>query len=243
LPSAVTTIQRSALANARILEGSPLAVDQRSEIPAQFDRPDWCGAARSLTEMTICSDAALSRIDREITLAFEQLRGNDSLRLIARERLALRNLCEDERECIVQVTEETLRIIGEMRPGRMDFDSGRNLYSVQRCWLTSSIARITNVNEYANLRRQPDFSAPVIRQVPLGEGVRPLRFDNITVIGQERDRQSCINACQAFARNAEDPAARDRAQQCIQDNMIWYEITDARGNRGWVSRRFLEVVQ
>jgi len=118
-------------------------------------------------------------------------------------------------------------------------NEGRRL-NFGSCWLTIPTARITNVNEYVNLRRQPDFSAPVIRQVPLGEGVRPLRFDNITVIGQERDRQSCINACQAFGRNAEDRAARDRAQQCIQDNMIWYEITDARGNRGWVSRRYLE---
>jgi hypothetical protein len=111
------------------------------------------------------------------------------------------------------------------------------------CWLASPIAQITNVNEYVNLRGQSDFSAPVIRQVPLGESVRLLRPDNITVIGQERDRQSCINACQAFGRNAEDRAARDRAQQCIQDNMLWYEITDVRGNRGWVSRRFLEEVE
>jgi hypothetical protein len=111
------------------------------------------------------------------------------------------------------------------------------------CWLTSPTARVINVNEYVNLRRRPDFSAPVIRQVPLGERVRAQRADNITIIGQERDRQSCINACQAFSRNAEDHAARDRAQQCINDNMLWYEVTDARGNRGWVSRKFLEEAE
>jgi len=111
------------------------------------------------------------------------------------------------------------------------------------CWLTTPTARITNVNEYVNLRRQPDFSAPVVRQVPLGERVRAQRADNITVIGQERDRQSCINACRAFGANREDRSARDRAQQCIQDNMIWYEVTDARNNRGWVSRRYLEETQ
>jgi hypothetical protein len=111
------------------------------------------------------------------------------------------------------------------------------------CWLTSPTARVHNVNEYVNLRRQPDFSARVIRQVPLGEQVRPLRFDNLSVIGQERDRQSCINACQAFGANSEDRSARDRVQQCIDDNMLWYEITDARGNRGWVSRKFLEEVE
>jgi hypothetical protein len=41
--------------------------------------------------------------------------------------------------------------------------------SLKSCWLTSPIAQITNVNEYVNLRRQPDFSAPVIREVPLGQ--------------------------------------------------------------------------
>jgi hypothetical protein len=111
------------------------------------------------------------------------------------------------------------------------------------CWLTSPTARIVNVNEYANLRRQPDFAATVLRRLPLGEQVRVPRFDNITIVGQDRDRQSCINACQAFDRNPRDRAARDIVQQCINDNMIWYEITDARGNRGWVSRRFLQEVE
>ena len=111
------------------------------------------------------------------------------------------------------------------------------------CWLSATKARVANVNEYTNLRRQPDFSAQVIRQMPLGESVWMQRADNITVIGQERDRQSCINACRAFGTNRDDSAARDRAQQCINDNMLWYEITDARGNRGWVSRKFVEEVE
>jgi len=113
------------------------------------------------------------------------------------------------------------------------------------CGLTYPTARIANVNvnEYTNLHRQPDFSAPVIRQVPLGERVRAQRADNITIIGEARARQSCIDACQAFNRNAEDRAARDQAQQCILYDMIWYEITDARGNRGWVLRRYLEETQ
>lgn len=111
------------------------------------------------------------------------------------------------------------------------------------CWLTSPTARVTNVNEYVNLRRQPDFSARVIRRVPLGEQVRPVRFDNLSVIGQERARHSCINACQAFGANPDDRSARDRVQKCIDDNMLWYEITDARGNRGWVSRKFLKEAE
>jgi len=115
--------------------------------------------------------------------------------------------------------------------------------SATTCWLTSSTTRITNVNEYVNLRRQPNFSAPVIRQVPLGEQVRvvdPNTFN--TGVGTQRERDACGRSCQAFGRNRDDAVARDQVQQCIDDNMLWFEITDTRGNRGWVSRKFLEEV-
>jgi hypothetical protein len=116
---------------------------------------------------------------------------------------------------------------------------------VQQCWLTRSgnTARIVNVNEYVNLRRQPDFSAPVIREVPLGEQVRVSRPDNLTVIADQSTYDACVRACQAFGRNPDDRQAADQAQQCIADNLLWYEMTDALGNRGWVSRRFLEEVE
>ena len=120
----------------------------------------------------------------------------------------------------------------------------RPQFLVYSCWLTSPSARVTNVNEYVNLRRQPDFSARVIRQVPLGEQVRVLDHNTFhTGVGSQRERDACGRSCQAFGRNPNDAAARDRVQQCIDDNMLWYEITDARGNRGWVSRKFLEEVE
>jgi len=203
-----------------------------------FETPSWCENATSPAELTICSDETLSQIDIDVAQLFNLLRGNDSIRQIARERLSLRNACGGDAACILAVTKETLRIFSVAESGaKLSLEIGR---VGMACWLTSPTARITNVNEYVNLRRQPDFSASVIRQVPLGEQVRALRTDNITVIGQERDRQSCIRSCQAFGQNAEDQAARERVQQCIDDNMLWYEITDARDNRGWVSRKFLE---
>lgn len=120
----------------------------------------------------------------------------------------------------------------------------RLIASPQSCWLTAPTARVTNVTEYVNLRRQPNFSAPVIRQVPLGERVRvvdPNTFN--TGVGTQRERDACGRSCQAFSRNPDDAVARDQAQKCIDDNMIWFEIMDARGNRGWVSRKFLEEVE
>lgn len=107
------------------------------------------------------------------------------------------------------------------------------------CWLTSSPARVTNVNEYVNLRREPGFSARVVRRVPLGEQVQ-VTSSNPRGFGSARAIQNCQNACQALDRNLGDPAALARARQCIDDNVIWYEVTDARGNRGWISRRFLQ---
>ena len=208
---------------------------------SEFEKPSWCENAASLTEIAICGDAVLSKIDIDIARLFNSLGARDSIRLLARERLLLRNACGGNPACILEVTEETLRIFSTAA-SEFALELQTEKYQVS-CWLTSPTAHVTNVNEYVNLRRQPDFSARVIRQVPLGEQVRPLRFDNLSVIGQERARQTCINACQAFGANREDRTARDRAQQCIDDNMLWYEITDARGNRGWVSRKFLEEVE
>lgn len=121
------------------------------------------------------------------------------------------------------------------------FRGNQNLkVEFESCWLSSPVVRVSNVNEYVNLRSQPDFSARIIREIPLGEQARPMRYENLTVIGGDQNRQSCVKACQAFSANRDDSTARDRALECIEDNMLWYKITDARGNRGWVSRKFLE---
>ena len=114
--------------------------------------------------------------------------------------------------------------------------------TLNSCWLTSPTARVTNVNEYVNLRRQPDFAAPVIRQVPFAERVRLIEANTMWIIEAQPGRELCFEACQAVDANPQDTTAAGRAQQCIDDNMLWYEITDARGNRGWVSRKFLEEV-
>lgn len=114
---------------------------------------------------------------------------------------------------------------------------------LRSCFLQTQDARISNVSEYVNLRRRPDISAPILRQMPLGEQVRTLRADNITAVGEERNRQACITACRALVANPNDHPAGERAQLCIDNNLLWYEITDARGNRGWVSRKFLQEAQ
>jgi len=102
-----------------------------------------------------------------------------------------------------------------------DFDSSRRAFisklremrqvATPQCWLTAPTARVTNVNEYVNLRRQPDFSAPIIRQVPLSERVKVVNVENIRVIGEGFDRQVCIEACRSFGAMRENRAVMDRA--------------------------------
>ncbi|NHQ76084.1 hypothetical protein HAT86_16730 [Roseovarius gahaiensis] len=114
---------------------------------------------------------------------------------------------------------------------------------VLSCWLTSPTARVTNVNKYVNLRRRPDFSAAVFREVPLGERVSLIKASSMWFIEAQPEREDCFEACQAIGANRRDTTAAGRVRQCIDDNRLWYEITDARGNRGWVSRKFLEEVE
>lgn len=110
------------------------------------------------------------------------------------------------------------------------------------CWLASENARITNVSQFVNIRRQPDINAPIVREAPLGDLVRILRTDSLTFLGVSARRQACFEACMDFL-NSTDAASVVQSQSCINDNVLWYEIIDARGNRGWVSRKFLEEVE
>jgi hypothetical protein len=116
--------------------------------------------------------------------------------------------------------------------------------SARQCWPRGPMTRVANVTEFVNLRQQNDLSAPVVGQLSLGELVEvitPNTFYTRVVGGRNGDE--CINSCQNFEQNPDDVSARDRVQQCIDDNMLWFEIIDSRGNRGWVSRKFLEEAE
>lgn len=114
-----------------------------------------------------------------------------------------------------------------------------------QCWLRAErgLAQVINVSEYVNLRREPDFNARILRQVPLGEQVRVLEPGRITIVGDAPARQFCGNACQQFSENPNDATISGRAIECIIGNNLWYEVIDARGNRGWVSRQFLQEIE
>lgn len=108
------------------------------------------------------------------------------------------------------------------------------------CWLTKNEAQISNVDQFVNLRSRPTLTASVVREVPLGESVLISDIAGLTGVGAQSRRDACGRACNDFQQNSNDTDAKDIALQCINENVLWTEITDARGNRGWVSRKFLQ---
>lgn len=110
---------------------------------------------------------------------------------------------------------------------------------IRSCWLLAPEARIVNVNEYVNLRDGPGFDATVLRQVPLGEQVRVIGTQDLqTPEGGARAR-SCLQACNDLALDTSDDGLRRQVNACIEDNVFWYEIRDASGQAGFISRQFL----
>jgi hypothetical protein len=111
------------------------------------------------------------------------------------------------------------------------------------CWVTSDSVNIVNVDEYVNMRQQPNFSARVIREIPRNEQIRVLQPDSPRTNGAQALTQRCINACVSVRDNTGGRVAQDQVSQCVDENVIWYEVTDSRRNRGWISRKFLQEVQ
>lgn len=111
---------------------------------------------------------------------------------------------------------------------------------IRSCWLLSPEARIVNVNEYVNLRDGAGFGSSVVRQVPLGERVRVIATQDLqTPEGGDKAR-ACLNACNELALDPADEGLRAEVIDCIEEHVFWYEIRDASGQAGFISRQFLE---
>lgn len=106
------------------------------------------------------------------------------------------------------------------------------------CWVTSGTVKVVNVNEYVNLRRRADFSADIVLQIPRDGRLSIPKPSSVKAIGKHW--QQCQNACQSVRNNTGGQAAKDRVRQCIDDNVVWYQVMTSGGKRGWVSRKFLE---
>ena len=97
--------------------------------------------------------------------------------------------------------------------------------TVFSCGVENSVATITNVQNFTNLRQQAGLNGQVIGQVPLGASVSVVNPGNFL----RYDR--CAATCNGKNQNA--------IKQCIDNNDVWIEV-EHNGRRGFLSRKFLE---
>ena len=93
------------------------------------------------------------------------------------------------------------------------------------CSLANPKARIINVQNFTNLRRQAGLNGRVIGQVPLGATV------SVVNPGSFLRYDRCAATCNGTNQNA--------IKQCIDNNDVWIEV-QYNGRRGFLSRKFLE---
>ena len=104
------------------------------------------------------------------------------------------------------------------------------LYTPQKkalntCSINELTARISNVQNYTNLRQKAGLQGRVIGQISLGEKV------SVVNPGDFLRYDRCAAACNGTNQNA--------IKQCIDNNDVWIEV-DYNGRRGFLSRKFLE---
>ncbi|OAH08383.1 hypothetical protein pfor_12c1417 [Rhodobacteraceae bacterium SB2] len=93
------------------------------------------------------------------------------------------------------------------------------------CAVGDTTARVTNVQNFTNLRRQAGMNGQVTGPVPLGAQLSVINPGNFL----RTDR--CAAACNGTNQNA--------VKQCIDNNDVWIEV-EYIGRRGFLSRKFLE---
>lgn len=121
----------------------------------------------------------------------------------------------------------TNEVLSEDRKNRFSYlrlDNAKTIRA-KACGIIDDEAKITNVQNFTNLRKQAGLGGRVIAQIPLGTTVtvfnpgRYLRYDR------------CAAACEGSNQNA--------IKKCIDNNDVWIEV-EYNGQRGFLSRKFLE---
>ena len=93
------------------------------------------------------------------------------------------------------------------------------------CSINTQISRVSDVENYTNLRQQAGLDGQVIGQVPLGASV------SVVNPGKFLRYDRCAAACNGTNQNA--------IKQCIDNNDVWIEVK-YNGRKGFLSRKFLE---
>jgi len=110
------------------------------------------------------------------------------------------------------------------------------------CGFPSTLARVINVNQFVNLRDQPSLSGNIVERATLGQ------FLDVWDPGDWRvpptpEGGACARVCRALETSPRDPSLQRRARQCIDDKLIWFQVSRERGPLGYVSGYFLEAIR
>ena len=98
--------------------------------------------------------------------------------------------------------------------------------------------QVVNVNEFATLRTEPNFSAEIVAEAPKGSFVAPVsRDEDAYLITSE----SCRAACDHATRDGLSATDFQAAADCRNSNDVWWRMVMPDGAAGWMSARYLSV--
>lgn len=98
--------------------------------------------------------------------------------------------------------------------------------------------QVVNVNEFATLRDEPNFSANIVAEAPKGSFVSPVTQDETSSLITS---ESCRAACDHATRDGLSAADFQAAADCRNSNDVWWRMAMPEGVSGWMSARFLSV--
>lgn len=109
------------------------------------------------------------------------------------------------------------------------------------CWLSGRVLRVTNVDNYVNVRAQPGFDAPVVDEATLNSILVALDTSRVSYYGNSAIVDRCDAVCDfENSQGAPRGSFERELKMCFDENVMWYEVKTLNGSRGFVSGKFLE---
>lgn len=98
--------------------------------------------------------------------------------------------------------------------------------------------QVVNVNEFATLRAEPNFSAEIVAEAPKAAFVTPIAKDESAFYISS---EICRAACDHATREGLSAADFQAATECRESNDVWWRMVLPEGAAGWMSARYLRA--
>lgn len=99
---------------------------------------------------------------------------------------------------------------------------------------------VTNVNEFATLRSGTSYYDPIVGEAPLGA---TLSYTGSRKLAKPARAQQCDSLCHGAIDGTLDGSGQSALRQCFEDDVFWFNVRTTSGQVGWISGKYLEVVQ